>query len=62
MVKEVLFFYFFYFFYYFLSFSPSGDEFILKMRILDHVFDDVVVDNVIVKVVLPEGVRNIELE
>ncbi|XP_047488055.1 dolichyl-diphosphooligosaccharide--protein glycosyltransferase subunit 1-like [Penaeus chinensis] len=40
----------------------SGDEFILKMRILDHVYDDVIVDNLIVKVVLPEGVRNIELE
>lgn len=40
----------------------SGDEFILKMRILDHVFDDVVVDNLIVKVILPEGVRNIDLE
>lgn len=40
----------------------SGDNYILKMRILDHVFDDVIVDELVVKVTLPEGVRNIVIE
>ncbi|KAG7165132.1 Dolichyl-diphosphooligosaccharide--protein glycosyltransferase subunit 1-like [Homarus americanus] len=40
----------------------SGDEYILKMRILDHVFDDFTVDELVLKIILPEGVRNIILE
>ncbi|KAK8747795.1 hypothetical protein OTU49_016611 [Cherax quadricarinatus] len=40
----------------------SGDHYILKMRILDHVFDDFAVDELVVKIILPEGVRNIVLE
>ena len=32
------------------------------MRVLDHVFDDMVVDEVVVRVVLPEGVRDVALE
>ncbi|XP_064088184.1 dolichyl-diphosphooligosaccharide--protein glycosyltransferase subunit 1-like [Macrobrachium nipponense] len=40
----------------------SGDDYILKMRILDHVFDDVIVDELALKVILPEGVRNIVIE
>jgi len=38
----------------------KGDKFILKMRIVDHVFDDFVVDNLVLKVVLPEGAKNIK--
>ncbi|MPC07727.1 dolichyl-diphosphooligosaccharide--protein glycosyltransferase subunit 1-like [Portunus trituberculatus] len=39
-----------------------GDEYILKMRILDHVFDDVTIDELKLTVILPEGVRNIAFE
>ena len=40
---------------------PPGDKFILKMRFVDHVFDDQVVDSMTLKVVLPEGSRDIKL-
>lgn len=39
----------------------SGDLYTLEMRLLDHVFDDMVVDELIVKIILPEGSKNIEL-
>lgn len=39
----------------------TGDNFLLKMRVLDHVFDDMVVDEVTTKVILPEGSTNIKL-
>ncbi|XP_015606406.1 dolichyl-diphosphooligosaccharide--protein glycosyltransferase subunit 1 [Cephus cinctus] len=39
----------------------SGDQYTLEMRLLDHVFDDMVVDELIVKIILPEGSRDIEL-
>ncbi|KAK9510254.1 hypothetical protein O3M35_005077 [Rhynocoris fuscipes] len=39
----------------------SGDQYKLKMRILDHVFDDMVVDELITKIILPEGSENIHL-
>lgn len=32
------------------------------MRILDHVFDDVAIDELVLKIILPEGVRGIEFE
>ncbi|XP_037068406.1 dolichyl-diphosphooligosaccharide--protein glycosyltransferase subunit 1-like [Pollicipes pollicipes] len=40
----------------------SGENFVLNMRLLDHVFDDMVVDELTVSVVLPEGATDIELE
>ncbi|KAF7401307.1 hypothetical protein HZH68_007127 [Vespula germanica] len=39
----------------------SGDQYALEMRLLDHIFDDMVVDELIVKIILPEGSRNIKL-
>ncbi|CAG0884410.1 unnamed protein product [Darwinula stevensoni] len=39
----------------------SGEEFVLEMRLLDHVFDDVVVDDLKVVVILPEGSRVTEI-
>ncbi|XP_076171904.1 dolichyl-diphosphooligosaccharide--protein glycosyltransferase subunit 1 [Ptiloglossa arizonensis] len=39
----------------------SGDQYTLEMRLLDHVFDDMIVDELVVKIVLPEGSKNIEL-
>lgn len=40
----------------------SGDSYILKMRFLDHVFDDMVVEDLTVKIILPEGCKDIELQ
>lgn len=39
----------------------SGNEYLLKMRVLDHIFDDMQVDEVVTKIILPEGVTNIKL-
>lgn len=33
----------------------SGSSFALKMRVVDHVFDNQVVDEVTVRIILPEG-------
>lgn len=38
----------------------KGDNFILKMRVVDHVFDDFVVDDLDLKIILPEGAQNIK--
>lgn len=40
----------------------SGNHFVLQMKLIDHVFDDMVVDEALVRVILPEGASNIELE
>lgn len=39
----------------------KGDNYMLKMRVIDHVFDDMVVDELITKIILPEGCKNIKL-
>lgn len=39
----------------------NGDSYLLKMRIIDHIFDDMVIDEVLTKVILPEGCTNIKL-
>ncbi|XP_066996826.2 dolichyl-diphosphooligosaccharide--protein glycosyltransferase subunit 1 [Anabrus simplex] len=39
----------------------AGDDYLLKMRFLDHVFDDMVVDQITTKIILPEGASNIKL-
>lgn len=39
----------------------SGDNYKLKMRVMDHVFDDMVVEELITKIILPEGSENIKL-
>ncbi|XP_043934347.1 dolichyl-diphosphooligosaccharide--protein glycosyltransferase subunit 1 [Protopterus annectens] len=39
-----------------------GDQYALKMRFVDHVFDDQVIDSLTVKIILPEGAKNIHLE
>uniref|UniRef100_A0A8C5AB65 Dolichyl-diphosphooligosaccharide--protein glycosyltransferase subunit 1 n=1 Tax=Gadus morhua TaxID=8049 RepID=A0A8C5AB65_GADMO len=39
-----------------------GDQYALKMRLVDHVFDDQVIDSLTVKLILPEGARNIHVE
>jgi len=37
----------------------AGNEYVLKIPFLDHVYDDMVVDKLTLKVILPEGVSNI---
>ncbi|RZF48193.1 hypothetical protein LSTR_LSTR006160 [Laodelphax striatellus] len=38
-----------------------GDQFKLKMRIVDHVFDNMIIDEAVVKIILPERSYDIEL-
>jgi len=40
----------------------KGDKYILKMRVIDHVFDDFVVDKLTLKIVLPEGASGIDVK
>ncbi|XP_052782111.1 dolichyl-diphosphooligosaccharide--protein glycosyltransferase subunit 1-like [Mya arenaria] len=40
----------------------SGDSYGLKMRFVDHVFDDLVIDQLTIKIILPEGSSGIELK
>merc|ERR1711978_723435 len=40
----------------------SGDKHVLNMRLVDHIFDDMLVEEAEVRVILPEGVSNIELK
>ncbi|CAG5983705.1 unnamed protein product [Menidia menidia] len=39
-----------------------GDQYALKMRLVDHVYDDQVIDYMTVKMILPEGARNIHVD
>nr|XP_015814754.2 dolichyl-diphosphooligosaccharide--protein glycosyltransferase subunit 1 [Nothobranchius furzeri] len=39
-----------------------GDQYALKMRLVDHVYDDQVIDDLTVKIILPEGSKNIHVE
>lgn len=40
----------------------EGSEFTLKMRLLDHVFDTMIVDNLVTEIILPEGSSNIKVK
>lgn len=39
----------------------DGDRYALKMRFVDHVFDNLVIDQMTFKIILPEGSSNMEL-
>lgn len=39
----------------------TGDNYLLKMRLIDHIYDDMQIDEVVVKIILPEGCSNIKL-
>uniref|UniRef100_A0A023FPR2 Dolichyl-diphosphooligosaccharide--protein glycosyltransferase subunit 1 n=1 Tax=Amblyomma cajennense TaxID=34607 RepID=A0A023FPR2_AMBCJ len=39
----------------------SGDQYVLQMRFVDHIFDDSVIDKATVKIILPEGSTDIKL-
>ncbi|XP_001636562.2 dolichyl-diphosphooligosaccharide--protein glycosyltransferase subunit 1 [Nematostella vectensis] len=40
----------------------SGNNYVLKMRFVDHIFDDFVIDQMTLKVILPEGSKDIKLK
>lgn len=42
-----------------MSFYCVGDQYALKMRLVDHVYDDQVIDFLTVKIILPEGARSV---
>jgi len=39
----------------------KGSKYVLKMRVVDYIYDDFVVDKLTVKIALPEGAKNIKL-
>ncbi|XP_028679888.1 dolichyl-diphosphooligosaccharide--protein glycosyltransferase subunit 1 [Erpetoichthys calabaricus] len=39
-----------------------GDQYALKMRLVDHVFDDQLIDSLTVKIILPEGAKSIQVD
>uniref|UniRef100_A0A8C7ZBF2 Dolichyl-diphosphooligosaccharide--protein glycosyltransferase subunit 1 n=1 Tax=Oryzias sinensis TaxID=183150 RepID=A0A8C7ZBF2_9TELE len=39
-----------------------GDQYALKMRLVDHVYDDQVIDHMTVRIILPEGAKNIHID
>merc|ERR550517_1360192 len=39
----------------------KGDIHVLNMRLVDHIYDDMLVEEIEVKIILPEGVSNLEL-
>lgn len=39
----------------------QGNQYALKMRFVDHIFDDVVIDEMTIKIILPEGAKNTKL-
>jgi oligosaccharyltransferase complex subunit alpha (ribophorin I) len=39
----------------------AGDKYKLKMRVIDHIYDDMVVEELVTKVILPEGSENIQI-
>jgi len=41
--------------------SSSGSEYALKLRLMDHLFDNAVVEHLRVKIILPEGSKNVKL-
>jgi len=40
----------------------EGSQYVLKMRLLDHIFDSMVVDDFTVKIILPEGSSDLKLK
>jgi oligosaccharyltransferase complex subunit alpha (ribophorin I) len=39
----------------------KGDNHVLNMRLVDHLFDDMLIEEAEVRIILPEGMSNIEL-
>ena len=45
-----------------LALCVAGNDFVLQIKLIDHIFDDMIVDNAKIRVILPEGSSNIQLE
>ncbi|XP_021192112.2 dolichyl-diphosphooligosaccharide--protein glycosyltransferase subunit 1 [Helicoverpa armigera] len=39
----------------------SGNDYLLKMRVIDHIYDDMQVDEVVTKIILPEGSTSVKV-
>jgi len=39
----------------------SGDQYALKMRFLDHIYDNMAIDEMVLKIILPEGVSDVQI-
>ena len=39
----------------YLDFTFLGNRYVLKMRVIDHIYDDFVVDDLSMRIILPEG-------
>ena len=39
----------------------TGNQYLLKMRFIDHIFDDQVIERVTVKIILPEGAKYVSM-
>lgn len=39
----------------------TGNDYLLKMRIIDHIFDDMQVDELVTKIILPEGSTSVKM-
>lgn len=39
----------------------NGDQYLLKLRLIDHIFDDMVIEDATIKIILPEYSTNIKL-
>lgn len=39
----------------------TGNDYLLKMRIIDHIFDDMQVDELVTKIILPEGSTSVKV-
>ncbi|TMW53022.1 hypothetical protein DOY81_001885 [Sarcophaga bullata] len=40
----------------------NGADYLLKMRLIDHIYDDMYIEEAVVKIILPEGCTNIKLK
>ena len=40
----------------------SGDKFILDMRLIDQIFHDMIIDEMVVKIILPEGSHKLNFD
>ncbi|KNC26798.1 hypothetical protein FF38_06339 [Lucilia cuprina] len=40
----------------------NGGDYVLKMRLIDHIYDDMFIDEAVVNIILPEGCTNIKLK
>lgn len=42
--------------------THKNEEFVLKVKVLDHIFDDIIVNKLTTKIILPENIQNVMLD